>query len=267
MSLGDWLTSARQRLQDKEVDAPALVAQLAAAHVLGKDRSWVLAHPEAEVPPVELDAVLERLERNEPLAYITGHREFFGLTFEVSPAVLIPRQETEILVEAAIERAHLNARVLDIGTGSGCVAIALKNTRPDLTVVSVDISEDALTIARRNAEKVGCDIEFRLQDGIEAARESFDLIASNPPYIGESEATGPGVAEYEPHLALFAGPTGLEFYQRLAGEIRSPLLIEVGDSQADPVTVIFESAGHAVVHRYRDLLQITRVLFIEPRTS
>lgn len=264
MTLGEWLAGARLRV-------PALEAQVLAGHVLGWDRTRVLAHPEVEVPEFALEAALQRLEAGEPLAYITGRREFFGLDFAVSPAVLIPRQETEVLVEAALEFAAVYpglGRVLDIGTGSGCIAVSLKKSRPTLQVFAVDLSAEALEIARRNAATHGAEIEFCLGDGVELIGRGFDILVSNPPYIGESEVTGPGVREFEPHLALFAGPTGLEFYDRLSDALTSEhLFVEVGDRQADEVAALFVAKGHRVVARHRDLLGIDRVIHVGGRDA
>lgn len=264
MTLGEWLVAARERLTAAGSDAPYLEAQILAAHAFLKDRAWVLAHPEAEVPLLAMELMLMRLEAKEPLAYVIGRREFYGLDFEVSPAVLVPRQETEVLVDAVLSflGPTSNLSVLDVGTGSGCIAVALKHSRPGLSVSACDVSGDALNVAQRNAERHLAEIEFIEGDGIEAMGRGFDVVVSNPPYIGEDERVGPGVAEFEPHLALYSGPTGLEFYERLAGSLRTTLFVEVGDSQARAVRSLFEGAGHTVVESYRDLLGIERVLQI-----
>lgn len=253
MTLGEWLKMARMRVSSLE-------AQVLAGHVLLKDRAWVLAHPEVGVPELALELLLQRLEAGEPLAYVTGRREFYGLEFEVSPAVLIPRQETETLVEAALELASW-VSVLDIGTGSGCIAVALKHARPGLRVTAVDVSVDALEMAKRNAERHGAEIEFVLGDGVALlAERRFDLVVSNPPYVAHGDSLGPGVGEFEPHLALFSGPTGLEFYERLAAAGPRRLLVEVGDNQAAAVQRVFESRGFKFDGGRFDLLGIERVL-------
>lgn len=263
MTLGEWLPHARARLTAAGSSSPSLEAQLLAGHALLKDRAWILAHPEVEIPDLALEVLLQRMEAHEPLAYITGHREFYGLDFEVSPAVLIPRQETEVLVDAALARAKQGASVVDIGTGSGCIAIALKHTRPDLQVTAVDISPAALDVARQNAERLGAEVTFIESDGLANLEFEPDVIVTNPPYIGSGESTGPGVAEFEPHLALYSGETGLEFYARLAETIGNvDLLMEVGDSQAETVAQLFERAGFEVIARHKDLLGIDRVIHV-----
>lgn len=263
MTLGEWLPLARARLTAAGSSSPSLEAQLLAGHALLKDRAWILAHPEVEIPDLALEVLLQRMEAREPLAYITGHREFYGLDFEVTPAVLIPRQETEVLVDAALALAKQGASVVDIGTGSGCIAIALKHTRPDLQVTAVDISSEALEIARLNGERLGVEVTFIESDGLANVEFEPDLVVTNPPYIGHEEMTGPGVAEFEPHLALYSGETGLEFYARLAESVGgSDLLMEVGDSQAAAVAQLFQQAGFQIVSRHKDLLGIERVIHV-----
>lgn len=260
MTLGEWLPQARARLESAGSSAPGLEAQVLAGHALLKDRAWILAHPEAEVPALALEVLLQRMERHEPLAYITGHREFFGLDFQVSPAVLIPRQETEVLVEAVLAYAPSGARVVDVGTGSGCIAIALKHARPDLTVRGVELSPAALEVASSNARDLGADVDFLAGDALGMHLDA-DIVVSNPPYIGEGELVGRGVAEYEPHLALFSGPTGLEFYRGLATVVGSAdLFVEVGDTQASAVSAVFVEAGLSVQAKFKDLLGIDRVI-------
>lgn len=260
MTLGEWLPQARARLEAAGSTAPGLEAQILAGHALLRDRAWILAHPESEIPDLALEVLLQRMERHEPLAYITGHREFFGLDFRVSPAVLIPRQETEVLVEAVLAFAPPRARVIDAGTGSGCIAISLKSTRPDLRVQAIDVSAAALEVARSNAKDLGADVEFIEGDALLMDLDA-DIIVSNPPYIGEGESTGRGVADYEPHLALFSGPTGLEFYRGLAGQVGSAdLFVEVGDAQPDAVAGVFGESGLTVQGKFKDLLGIDRVI-------
>jgi release factor glutamine methyltransferase len=260
MTLGEWLVSARERLAS--VDNPSLEAQILAGHALMRDRTWVIAHPEAEVPELVLEGMLQRREMGEPLPYILGYREFFGLRFEVNRHVLIPRQETETLAEAALGRFPGGPKVLDLGTGSGCVAIALKATRPAYDMWAVDLSDRALAVARRNGDALlGPDsIHWVEGDGLELIkRERFDLVVTNPPYVAEGDKLGPGVGEYEPHLALYSGKTGLEFYEALAAALplETALLTEVGDGQAAAVAPLF---GRPLLETFRDLGGMERVL-------
>ena len=242
-----------------------------AAHVLRVDRSWLLAHPDHEFPELAGEALLQRREAREPLAYLTGYREFRGREFGVDASVLIPRHETEELVEAALAGGSWvlgrESRVLDLGTGSGIIAVTLKLERPDWDVTAVDVSPEALATASANARFHGANVRFVLSDGFEGLLgESFDLIVSNPPYIGDDEELPPEVREHEPSTALFSGPTGLEFYARLANEAAAHLedggliLLEVGHRQAAEVRAIFEGAGWQHETTRRDLSGIERVV-------
>lgn len=242
-------------------------AALLLADALGRDRSWVLAHGGDELSDASLaDQLLGRRLKREPLAYILGRREFFGREFQVSPAVLIPRQETETLVEAAMAQAPERARVLDIGAGSGCVAITLALERPDLHVLAVDVSRPALEVARQNAERLGARVDFIEGDGVEVLQEvGVDLVVTNPPYVGLGESLPPEVAAYEPALALFAGEEGLDFFRLLAGtasNLARPqvLLTEIGDGQAPAVARVFVDAGWEEAGAWRDLGGRLRVL-------
>ena len=199
-----------------------------------------------------LDEYLQRLLKYEPVQYILGYAEFFGLKFNVSPAVLIPRPETEELVEMIIsEIKDPKARVLDIGTGSGCIPISLKKNLPAVSVTSIDISEDALVVARENALMNETDVTFLQLDILKNAPDQrFDIIVSNPPYIGldEKEKMNENVLIYEPHLSLFSGDP-LLFYKRIA-EIASQILnpngriyLEVSEYRAKEVAEIFTSSG------------------------
>lgn len=267
MRLDDWLRQAESRLGQCGISSPRLEAQMLARHVLRVDRCWLLTHPEHEFNELAGETLLQRREAQEPLAYILGHREFFGRSFHVSPAVLIPRHETEVLIETALAHGRKDANVLDIGTGSGCIAITLERERPDWTVTAVDISPAALSVARRNAEDLGSDVRFLHSDGFtELLGESFDLIVSNPPYIGRGEPLDTEVVDHEPHLALFSGDTGLEFYQRLSVEAPAYLsdggllMLEVGYRQAKEVRDLFESAGWEHVETVEDLDRTPRVV-------
>jgi len=249
-------------------DSSRLEAQLLAGHVLRVDRSWLLAHPEHEFNELAGETLLQRREGHEPLAYILGAREFYGRSFRVTPAVLIPRQDTETLIETALGVCGSpELAVLDIGAGSGAIAITLKLERPGWIVTAVDISEDALEIAKDNADTLGADVRFLLSDGFEAlGGERFDLIVSNPPYIGVTEELTTEVRDFEPGLAIFSGETGMEFYERLAREASNylradgQLMLEVGYRQAGKVKDLFEANGWRHLQTVKDLSGIERVV-------
>jgi release factor glutamine methyltransferase len=246
MQLNEWLTSASSRLSAAGVTAHKLEAQVLAGHVMLVDRTWVLTHPEHQVNELALEGLLQRRESGEPLAYILGYREFFSRRFRVDSNVLIPRQETECLVEAALALPGDNMRVLDIGTGSGCIAITLKLERPTWEVWATDISSSALQVARENAETLGADITFRHSDLLaQLEGEKFDLIVSNPPYIGRDEVIPNEVRDYEPDSALFADSHGLALYQKLSRQILDHLnsggllILEIGQDQGSSVQKLF----------------------------
>jgi release factor glutamine methyltransferase len=286
MMISDWLSHAERRLAAAGVDSPRIEAQLLAAHVLLVDRSWILAHPSGPIPELAAEALLQRREAREPLAYILGRREFYGLPFAVRPAVLIPRQETETIVEAALAEPQSDeatpqptdqpsfqqkTRVLDLGTGSGILAITLKLQRPDWVVTASDVSESALAVALENAENLGADVRFVQSDGFQALRcERFDLIVTNPPYVAAQAPLPPEVRNFEPHVALFAGESGLDFYGMLAREAHEHLaaggglIAEVGDGMAESVITVFTRAGWHVRSEAKDLLGTVRCLVLAP---
>lgn len=269
-TISDWLPDAEKRLSAIGSDAPRLEAQLLAAHILLVDRNWIVAHPREPLPEHAAEALLQRREAREPLAYILGRREFYGRLFAVRPGVLIPRQETETLVEAALLEPR-PMRLLDLGTGSGALGITLKLERPEWDVTGSDISPSALEIAQENARELGADVRFVLSDGFAAPELGrFDLIVVNPPYIARGAALIPEIAGFEPELALYGGDTGLQFYQMLAaeaGEHLEPdgaLITELGDGMAGDVEALFARAGWKAHARFKDLLGIDRCLVLQP---
>jgi release factor glutamine methyltransferase len=271
MKLREWLSHARARLEKAGISSSMLEAQMLLAHRLGVERSWILAHLEDFLESLDLlEEDLQRREHREPLAYILGSREFYGRKFRVSPDVLIPRHETEVLVDAAKEvlPPGKSGEVLDVGTGSGCIAITLKVENPLLRVTGVDCSPGALRVAAQNAKDLHADVEFLLSDnvkGLDPTRK-FHLIVSNPPYIQEGYALEPEVALHEPWEALFAGPEGLDFYRRLALESSSHLekegilLVEIGFDQNEKVRRLFEEHGWRFIKAWEDLSGTVRVL-------
>ena len=252
-------------------------AELLMLHLLSIPRATLLANPTRELNPAQLrsyETFIARRCLHEPIQYITGVQEFYGLPLMVTPAVLIPRPETEHLVEAVLSRLSRNRplRIADIGTGSGAIAIALATNLPHANLTAVDLSPAALEVARTNAAAFNLKdrIRFAVSDLLnglpaEETNEPFDAIVSNPPYIPSSEAAElhPQVREYEPVSALFAGPDGLEVYRRLipqAHKFLKPnglLALEIGHSQAETVAGLL--AGWNEISFVNDLQSIPRV--------
>jgi release factor glutamine methyltransferase len=271
MRLDDWLRSAQSRLGDAGIESARLEAQMLAGHVLLEDRTWLFAHPDADFPDLAGESILYRRLAREPLAYILGWREFYGRRFTVKPEVLIPRQETETLIEAALEMDADGVRVLDLGTGSGCIGLTLALERPKWSVVCSDVSPTALEVARDNAELLKCRVEFVQADGCQDfPNGSFDLIVSNPPYVSRTEELATEIKDHEPELALYATGEGLDFYRRLSREARLPLrvdgtlVLELGAGQAASVRHIFEERDWKFVKIWKDLLGIDRVIAFRP---
>lgn len=276
------------RLEGARVPSAALAAELLLLHSLGRDRTWLYAHPEDTLSAVQLAeyaSLLERRAQGVPVQYLTGRQEFWGLEFEVDTSVLIPRPETEHLIEVALERlgerrgAPLS--VADVGTGSGCLAVALAHELPLARIAATDISTGALQVASRNASRhgVGDRITFVQANLLQpylrdagAVAPPFDLIVSNPPYVGRSErpALQREVVEHEPQQALFAGEEGLDIYPQLiaqAGQLLRPggtFVVELGYGLAARVgALIAEHAGWTSVSITNDLAGIPRVLAAE----
>lgn len=255
------LAAATRRLGER-VDAEALLL-----HVLDKPRSWLIAHDTDvldESVRAAFEAMVARREAGEPVAYITGHRGFWSLELEVTPATLIPRPETELLVELALERlpADRRCRVVDLGTGSGAIALAIAKERPLAEVSAVDLSLDALAVARGNAQRLGLG-RVRFLHGTwmtPLSGERFDLVVSNPPYI---EAADPHLAQgdlrFEPATALASGMDGLDAIREIAAtapahlEPGGWLLLEHGWNQGAPVRALLGQAGYAEVFTATDL--------------
>ena len=278
-SLADLVRQAADRLRGQlsPQQNPALDAEVLARHVLGWDRARWLADAREPAPAdfaPRFDALVERRAAGEPVAYITGAREFWGLDFEVSPAVLVPRPETEVLVEEALKlidaRPGAIARVADVGTGSGCIAVALAHSRPGVTVVATDVSEEALAVARRNASRHGVAgrVEFLRAPELEGVGP-VDLVVSNPPYIGTDAAEGvtADVRRHEPHGALFSGADGLDVIRALLAAVRErtpppALLFEFGGSDA-PIRAAVAASGLTLAAVTPDLAGLPRVARVE----
>ncbi len=242
-------------LAEKGIGNARLEAEWLLCEILGLDRVGLYVNFDKPLSAAELAhfrGMVARRARREPLQYILGTQEFMGLDFEVAPGVLIPRHDTETLVEEAIRRGGNARKVLDIGVGSGCIAVALARLLPDVEVFGVERSPEALAVAQRNAEKHGVAVTLREGSLFEPfPGERFDLIVSNPPYIPTGDLAGlqPEVRDFEPTGALDGGPDGLDFYRLIipaAPDYLNPggwLLFEVGIGQAEQILGLFEEAG------------------------
>jgi release factor glutamine methyltransferase len=265
---------------EKTSDTPGLDAQVVLARVMEKPRSWVAAHPEAPLTRsrvAALAALVARLEKGEPLPYVLGCWEFFSLEFEVTPDVLIPRPETEMLVERAIawlKQSRVDGRelrVMDVGTGSGCIAISLAVNVADLRVIATDISPQALDVARRNAAKngVGQRMEFLCCDLFPPEAE-FDLIVANPPYIPTKALHRLPIYGREPTVALDGGMDGLVLIRKLlsqAPDLLAPgglLLMEIEASEGPAaLSLAYDAFSEAEIHLHKDLAGRDRLLEVQ----
>jgi release factor glutamine methyltransferase len=279
-SLLERLAEARQALTEAGIrpDEASHSAEVLARHVLGWDRGTLLAHGQDQLAPDFEDRyapLLARRAAREPVAYIIGHREFWGLEFEVTPAVLIPRPETEILLDEALvwARGHANCRrIIDVGTGSGCVGIALALEVLGAEIIATDSSAAALAVARRNAlrHKVESRITFVQTDLLDDVEDAAELIVSNPPYVQNSDAEGlqPEVAIYEPAEALYGGGDGLDLIRRLFAAALEHvtddgyLVVEFGFGQDDQVEELARQAGWRIARVRNDLQGIPRVVVL-----
>ena len=275
MILKDAYTEGIKKLKLSNIDAPVVTAGAILCYVLGCDKSYLYTHDDYLLSKDEYDKYCEALKRRiggEPLQYITGHQEFMSLNFAVSPSVLIPRQDTEILVEYIMEFVGQkeNVSILDIGTGSGCIAISLAYYIKGSQVFGVDVSKDALEIARKNARSCGFEeritfLESNLFSNVHIKK--FDVIVSNPPYIPNRviDTLDRQVKDFEPKIALDGGEDGLDFYRRITKQSvdflkpNGLLAFEVGFDQARDVAKIMESSFKDI-NIQKDLAGIERVV-------
>ncbi|MEA1065186.1 peptide chain release factor N(5)-glutamine methyltransferase [Apirhabdus apintestini] len=263
MDYQSWLRQAAQRLTHS--DSPRRDAEILLAHVSGKARTFILAFGETVLKPDDLallEALLIRREAGEPVAYLTGEREFWSLPLSVSPATLIPRPDTECLVEQALLRLPARpCRILEPGTGTGAIALALASERPDCAILACDRVPEAVALARHNAHKLGLNnVQVIQSDWFSAISQSdFDLVISNPPYIDARDRhLTLGDVRFEPHSALVAAEEGLADLRVLIDEARAYLksggwlLLEHGWTQGKAVRALFRQAGYEQVETYRD---------------
>jgi release factor glutamine methyltransferase len=258
------LAAASATLADAGCDTPRLDAELLLAEVLAVDRARLVTErdaPLADAAAERFAALVARRAAREPVAYILGRRSFRRLTLQVDPRVLIPRPETELLVEVGLT-LHRGAVVSDVGTGSGAVALALKDERPDLVVRGTDVSSDALAVARENAGRLGLEVRFATADLFDGG--PADAVLANLPYVAAGAALAPEITRYEPAGALFAGADGLDLVRRLIGQVAQVpvrmLGLEIGPEQAWPVARLMEGAGFEAVDILRDLAGLERVV-------
>jgi release factor glutamine methyltransferase len=275
MSISDTLREATAALAQSS-DTPRLDAELLMAHALGVSRSVLLLRHMAAPAPEEFAALLARRQNSEPVAYILGSQEFFGLDFPVSPDVLIPRGDSEVLVEAALKARPGAARVLDCGTGSGALLLAVLAQLPAAQGTGIDRSLPALEVAAANAARLGLAARARMlhadwdNAGWAGDLGTFDLILANPPYVEDEAKLAASVRNHEPAGALFAGPQGLDAYRILIPQIPALLapqgvaLVEIGAALAAPVSALAEAAG-LTVKLHRDLADRPRALELLPK--
>jgi release factor glutamine methyltransferase len=274
VTIREALRSAAQRLELHHVSNARLTAELLLGHALSVEREYLYAHDDRSIDEAELQTLEDLLYDRVggvPLQYILGRQEFYGRCFRVSPSVLIPRPETEYAVEAVLERVGQRdrrpPRILDVGTGSGCIAVTLALEIPGAEVFAADISQAALRVARQNAISLAADVGFACMDVLDAVSGNFDFIVSNPPYVPRADIgrLQREVREHEPHVALFSPEDGLGIYRRLvmgAEQLLNPsgcLLMEVGIGMDERVMALFGGKWEKLPTK-RDLQEIPRTV-------
>jgi release factor glutamine methyltransferase len=278
------------RLREAHVPSFTLAAELLLLHALGRDRTWLYAHPEEQLSSTDADrffALITRRANGEPTQHLTGKQEFWGLEFEVTPDVLIPRSETEHVIEVALDRLAVRElragrkqtltgeglQIADIGTGSGCIAIALAKELPAATIYAADISSAALAIAKRNAVRHNVTNQVQFLEGnlLDMVATQFDLIVSNPPYIGRREAASlmREVRDHEPEIALYGGEEGYELYAGLIAQAAAHLkpggilVLELGHNSLPAVQPLLDAPTWTNAAVTNDLAGIPRVIAAE----
>jgi len=264
-SAGFLVDAAAKTFADAGIDTPRLDARLLVAHGLGRDPGWLIGHPEAMPAPEEtrrIETLISRRAAREPLAYITGEKEFWSLTFKVTPATLIPRPDSETLVETVLDRVPDRQgalRLLDLGTGSGCLLLALLHELPNARGIGIDQSAEAIEVARANAQALGLGERARFSRGswYEPLSDEapFDIVVTNPPYVSDAEmvALAPEILDFEPETALRAGADGLDDYREILAGLSAWLAPggfffgEIGERQGVAATELARQAGLAGV--------------------
>jgi len=247
------LDDATRQLSESS-DTPRLDAELLMAEALHIDRDRLLLSPPDKKVPQRFSKMVERRKKGEPVAYITGRRAFWNIDLHVGPGVLVPRPDSEVLIASAIEHFEGRGgpqRILDLGTGPGTLLLAALDVWPGATGIGIDVSRRALSYASANARRLGFEqrLKFKIGDWAEGVTEGFDLILCNPPYVAEGAELGPGVREFEPDEALFAGETGLDAYRALAPQLPKLLnpgglaAVEIGQDQGKAVTGLLARDG------------------------
>lgn len=260
-----------QKLKEAEIGEAQLDARLLLEEVCGTDHNTLLCHGDREVSEAEEEQYRKALEQRAvhvPLQHLLGYQDFMGLRFQVNEYVLIPRQDTEILVEEAMRYLHDGIRILDLCTGSGCILLSLLHYSNDCEGVGVDISQEALQVAAQNAELLGIKADFLKSDLYEKVTGKFDLLVSNPPYIERKviPTLMEEVREYDPYIALDGGEDGLDFYRRIIGGAQDYLkrggqiLMEIGSGQAQAVSELLREAGFKEIDVCRDFAGLDRVV-------
>jgi release factor glutamine methyltransferase len=280
-TVGETLRAGVQKLENEGVPSAPLAAELLLMHVLGRDRTWLYAHSEEPIDSAHAElfaALTSKRAAGTPTQYLTGKQEFWGLEFEVTPDVLIPRPETEHVIEVALARTGQSRRgdqlkIADLGTGSGCLAVALAKELPQAKLFATDISPAALAVAARNAARHGVAdritfVECNLLEGVQH-QSPFDMIVSNPPYVGRNDAKSLpiDVREHEPEIALFAGEDGMSIYPALISQAARHLgdggilVLELGYGLFEQVSELLEARrGWTRVSAAQDLAGIVRVV-------
>lgn len=260
-----------QKLKEAEIGEAQLDARLLLEEVCGTDHNTLLCHGDREVSEAEEEQYRKALEQRAvhvPLQHLLGYQDFMGLLFQVNEHVLIPRQDTEILVEEAMRYLHDGMRILDLCTGSGCILLSLLHYSNDCEGTGVDISKEALQVAALNAELLGIKADFLKSDLYEKVTGKFDLLVSNPPYIERKviPTLMEEVREYDPYIALDGGEDGLDFYRRIIGGAQDYLkrggqiLMEIGSGQAQAVSELLREAGFKEIDVCRDFAGLDRVV-------
>lgn len=260
-----------QKLKEAQLEEAQLDARLLLEEICGTDHNTLLCHGDREVSEKEEEQyrkTIEQRAQHVPLQHILGYQDFMGLRFQVNEHVLIPRQDTEILVEEAMRYLHDGMRILDLCTGSGCILLSLLHYSNDCEGTGVDISKEALQVAALNAELLGIKAEFLKSDLYEKVTGKFDLLVSNPPYIERKviPTLMEEVREYDPYIALDGGEDGLDFYRRIIGGAQDYLkrggqiLMEIGSGQAQAVSELLREAGFKEIDVCRDFAGLDRVV-------